>query len=56
MEDLQKERGELWMQQGTLVLIFVAGNTPVFRGVILDLHLCKKELDPLALPSSNKQR
>lgn len=54
MEELQKERGELWMQHDTLVSISLAGNTPVLRGVTLDLHLHKKELDPLALPSSNK--
>lgn len=32
------------MQQGIFVL---AGNTPVLRGVTLNLHLYKKELNPL---------
>lgn len=35
------------MQQGIFVVILLAGNTPVLRGVNLHLHLYKKELNPL---------
>lgn len=52
----QEERGELWMQQGTLVLIFLAGEHPCPQRSYLQLTLVQKRIRCLALPSSSEQR